>query len=125
MTVFHKSVINWLLTKGYHDHEFAVKISDGDKLLWQICENVFEEIKEKVCSEYQLNFTNDVMYALKYGFVHLLACAIRKCFFWLVDVVIIYLILSTPPEVIFMRELPIFNLWKDSLRFGAFLCDKL
>ena len=121
VTVFHKSVIDWFLAKGYQDHQYVVKISNGDKLLWQICEKVFEEIKEVVCSGHELDFNNNVKYALKYGFVHLLACDMKKSLYcnWLVDVVIIHTILSED-SMFFLRDL-----WRDSLRFGAVESDEL
>ena len=124
VTVFHKSVIDWLLAKGYQDHQYVVKISNGDKLLWEICENVFEEIKEVVCSGHELDFNNEVMYALKYGFVHLLACDMKKCLYWLVDVVIIHAILISLSN---RSAIAIFlcSPWKDSLRFGAVESDEL
>ena len=127
VTVFHKSVIDWLLAKGYQDHEFAVKISDGDKLLWQICENVFLESKKIVCSEYQLDVTSDVMYAMEYGFHHLLACDMEESFYWLVDVVIIHAILSKHAEeyVDVIHEPRVFDMWRDALRFGAAISDEL
>ena len=124
VTVFHKSVIDWLLAKGYQDHQYAVKISNGDKLLWQICETVFQEIKEVVCSGHELDFNNDVKYALQYGFVHLLACDMKKCLYWLVDVVIVHAILC-----IFHRfpteNFSVWVLWENSLRFGAVESDEL
>ena len=115
VTVFHKSVIDWLLAKGYQDHPYAVKISNGDKLLWQICEKVFEEIKEVVYSGHVVDFNNDVKYALEYGFVHLLACDMKKCWYWSVDVVIIHAMLSQLVELSIDNFL-VWDLWKDSLR---------
>ena len=41
VTVFHKSVCDWLLADGYEDHEYTVKASDGNKRLWLICEQGF------------------------------------------------------------------------------------
>ena len=126
VTVFHKSVIDWLLAKGYQDHQYAVKISNGDKLLSQIYEKVFEEIKEVVCSGHELDFNNNVKYALEYGFLHLLACDMKECLYWLVDVVIIHVMLSEDSMsakdsiVFFLRDL-----WRDSLRFGAVESDEL
>ena len=121
VTVFHKSVIDWLLAKGYQDHQYAVNISNGDKLLWQLCKKVFEEIKEVVCSGHELDFNNNVKYALEYGFLHLLACDMKKSLYcnWLVDVVIIHTILSED-SMFFLRDL-----WRDSLRFGAVESDEL
>ena len=124
VTVFHKSVIDWLLAKGYEDHQYVVKISNGDKLLWQICEKVFEEIKEVVCSGHELDFNNEVTYALAYGFVHLLACDMKKCLYWLVDVVIIHAILISLSNR-FAIAIFLCSPWKDSLRFGAVESDEL
>ncbi|CAB4037542.1 E3 ubiquitin- ligase DZIP3, partial [Paramuricea clavata] len=95
VTVFHKSVIDWLLAKGYKDHEYTVKVMDGNKSLWLICEKVFEEIKKTVWSGHDLNLTNDVKYALDYGFDYLGACSMEESLFWSVDVIIIYVCLST------------------------------
>ena len=127
VTVFHKSVFDWLLAKGYQDHQYAVNISNGDKLLWQLCEKVFEEIKEVVCSGHVLDFNNDVKYALEYGFVHLLACDMKKCLYWLVDVVIIHATFSSESSEgsIANDALDCNHLWEDSLRFGAVESDEL
>ena len=67
VTVFHKSVIDWLLAKGYKDHEYTVKVSDGNKSLWLICGQIFEYIKKTVCSRHDLNLASDVQYALRDG----------------------------------------------------------
>ena len=125
VTVFHKSVIDWLLAKGYQDHQYAVKISSGDKLLWRIGENVFEEIKEIVCSGHELIFNNDVKYALKYGFVHLFACYMKKCLHWLVDVVIVHTMLSKSARDKIVDVVLVVELWENSLRFGAVESDEL
>ena len=125
VTVFHKSVIDWLLAKGYQDHQYAVKISSGDKLLWRIGENVFEEIKEIVCSGHELIFNNDVKYALKYGFLHLFACDMKKCLYWLVDVVIVHTMLSKSARDKIVDVVLVVELWINSLRFGAVESDEL
>ena len=127
VTVFHKSVFDWLLAKGYQDHQYVVKISNGDKLLWQICEKVFEEIKEVVCSGHELDFNNNVKYALEYGFVHLLACDMKECLYWLVDVVVIHATFSSELSEgsIANDALDCNHLWEDSLRFGAVESDEL
>ena len=56
--VFHKSVYDWLLAKGYKKHEYTVEVGDGTKRLWQLCEQVFEEIKATVSSGHDLKLTN-------------------------------------------------------------------
>ena len=63
-------------------------------------------------------------YALCYGFDHLVACDMKKCFFWLVDVVIIYVLLSSSPkELSIIKSLLI--MWKDILRFDVDINDEL
>ena len=93
VTVFHKSVIDWLLARGYKDHEYTVKVIDGDRSIWIICEQVFEEIKKTICSEDHLNLTNNSNYAVRHGLQHLISCRITESYTWLVDVAIVYLIL--------------------------------
>jgi hypothetical protein len=43
VTVFHKSIIDWLLARGYQDHEYAVKVRDGNMSLWLICEQILKK----------------------------------------------------------------------------------
>jgi WD40 repeat protein len=122
VTVFHKSVIDWLLAKGYKDHEYTVKVMDGNKSLWLICENVFEEIKKSVCSGHDLNETNDVEYALKYGFDYLEACSMEESLFWSVDVIIIYVWLSVSHYEINC----LLKVWRKIVQLGpVVISDKL
>ena len=97
VTVFHKSVIDWLLAQGYKDHEYAVEASDGSKLLWLICEKVFEEIKDNACSD-NFKLTKNMKYALLYGPLHLVSCKMKEKFYWLVDIVIIHALLTAHNE---------------------------
>ena len=81
-------------------------------------------IKEVVCSGHELDFNNDVKYALQYGFVHLLACDMKKCLYWLVDVVIVHAILCISHEFA-TDNFSVWVLWENSLRFGAVESDEL
>ncbi len=94
VTVFHKSVYDWLLGIGYDDHEYTVEISDGKKRLWLLCEQVFEKIKKVVCSGVNLQLTNDVIHALDYGYEYLLKSGMTDSLFWLVDIVIMHVQMS-------------------------------
>ncbi|XP_028416519.1 uncharacterized protein LOC114540594 [Dendronephthya gigantea] len=95
LTVFHKSVIDWLLAKGYKDHQYTVKVDDGHKLLWILCEKVFKEIKDEgVRSGLEVNFTNDVKYALKHGLKHLEKCEMEEGVFWSVDFITVCYMLT-------------------------------
>ncbi|CAB4038660.1 E3 ubiquitin- ligase DZIP3, partial [Paramuricea clavata] len=112
VTVFHKSVIDWLLAEGYKNHEYAVKVSDGNKSLWLRCEQVFEEIKKRICSLDDLDLTNDVKYALDHGFRYLKACNMEESFFWVVDFVIIYVFFTIYP----LRGKYLVHLWAEILQ---------
>jgi WD40 repeat protein len=125
VTVFHKTVIDWLLAKGYKDHEYTVKVSDGNKLLWLMCEKVFEKVKDDVCSGQDLDVNNLVVYALYYGPRHLVACKMKESFFWLVDVVIIYALLAVYMKIKLNYVRVIFNTWVRVLHDVMDLDDKL
>ncbi|XP_028416525.1 uncharacterized protein LOC114540601 [Dendronephthya gigantea] len=95
LTVFHKSFIDWLLAKGYKDHQYTVKVDDGHRSLWLLCKKVFKEIKDKgVRSGLELKLTNDVEYALKHGLNHLEKCEMEEGVFWSVDVIIVCYMLT-------------------------------
>lgn len=81
VTIFHKSVIDWLCARGYEDHEYTVKICEARKSLWLICEEIFEEIKRTVCSRNDLNVTNEVEYAMEYGLQKLVECKMEESFY--------------------------------------------
>ncbi|CAB4017174.1 E3 ubiquitin- ligase DZIP3 [Paramuricea clavata] len=119
VTVFHKTVIDWLLAKGYKDHEYTVKVSDGNKSLWLICEQIFEDIKKSVCSGHDVNLASDAKYAVKDGLRNLLACNMKERFFWLVDVVIIHF------SSTYFGETEMLTLWSDILRVDAVMNDEL
>ena len=99
VTVFHKSVYDWLLAYGYDDHEYTVKVSDAKKRLWLVCEQVFKEIKRSVCLGHDLKLTNDVTHALQHGYNCLLACKIKDSFSWFVDIVIVHVLLNVYPKI--------------------------
>ncbi|XP_028402097.1 uncharacterized protein LOC114525087 [Dendronephthya gigantea] len=94
LTVFHKSVIDWLLAEGYRDHQYTVKVDDGHRSLWLLCEKDFEEIVESVRSGLEVKFTNDVEYALKHGLKHLEKCEMEEGVFWSIDVIIVCYMLT-------------------------------
>ena len=132
VTVFHKSVVDWLLAKGYDDHEYTVKVVNGEKSLWIMCEQVFEEIKKIVCSGDDLNLTSNFKYALRHGLRHLTSCRMTKSYAWLVDVVIVYVILCEensntfyyqPAYSIFPISHLLLKFWDEFLRVNARIID--
>ena len=117
VTVFHKSVVDWLLARGYDDHEYTVKVINGHRSLWIMCEQVFEEIKEIVCSGDDLNLTNNSNYALRHGLRHVTSCRMTESYDWLVDVVIVYVILCELSIDLMLK------FWDDFLRVNARIID--
>ena len=118
VTVFHKSVVDWLLANGYNHHEYTVEVINGDRSLWIICEQVFEEIKKIVCSGSHLNLTNCFKYAMRHGLRHLTSCGMTGSYAWLVDVVIVYVVLKAG-----QMKNDILGLWHDFLRVNARIID--
>ncbi|XP_028412205.1 uncharacterized protein LOC114535028 [Dendronephthya gigantea] len=103
LTVFHKSFIDWLLAKGYKDHQYTVKVDDGHRSLWLLCEKVFKEIVENVRSGREMKFTNNVKYALKHGLKHLQKCEIEED-----DSLILFGKLETAFNIAGRKEVPFF-----------------
>ena len=121
VTVFHKSVVDWLLARGYKDHEYTVNAIDGHRSLWIMCEPIFEQIKEIVCSGLDLNITNNFDYALRHALRHLVSCEMIESYSWLVDVVIVH-ILCTKLE---KDDVYLLGLWNDVLRVNTAITDEL
>ena len=125
VTVFHKSVIDWLIAEGYSDHEYTVKPDDGNKSLWLICEKVLVEIKGIICSEKELKLTEEVMYTLHFAFLYLINCKIEESLFWMADVAIIHAVFvahfKTPGDLI--RS--VFGAWAFVLQTSVIMDDEL
>ncbi|XP_046857322.1 uncharacterized protein LOC124450723 [Xenia sp. Carnegie-2017] len=88
LTVYHKSLIDWLKSDGYEQHEFTVDPKNGHKFLWHACEKVFKHIKSMNIFKDQMN-TAMIKYALKNGIYHMLKCGENVDFSWAVDVKVI------------------------------------
>ncbi|XP_028417480.1 uncharacterized protein LOC114541874 isoform X1 [Dendronephthya gigantea] len=99
LTVFHKSVIDWLLAKGYKDHQYTVKVDNGHRSLWLLCEKVFEVIVKRVSSKLEVHFSNEVEYALGHGLGHLEKCEMEDGVFWSTDVIIVSFMLTTFDQI--------------------------
>ena len=44
LTVFHKSLWDWLKLDGYEEHAFAADVADGQRRLWRACKKVYTDI---------------------------------------------------------------------------------
>ena len=70
LTVYYKSLIDWLTSVGYKEHAFTVDSQCGHKSLWKACEKVFDQIV--LLDELSGVKTNPLMrYALAHGISHM------------------------------------------------------
>ncbi|XP_046858126.1 uncharacterized protein LOC124451512 [Xenia sp. Carnegie-2017] len=88
LTVYHKSLIDWLKSDGYEQHEFTVNPKNGHKFLWHACEKELEQIKKMNIFEDQIN-TAMIKYALENGIYHMSKCGENVDFSWAVDVKVV------------------------------------
>jgi hypothetical protein len=44
LTVYHKSLIDWMILDGYEEHAFVADVPDGIELLWRACKSVYSDI---------------------------------------------------------------------------------
>ena len=98
VTVFHKTVHDWLLLKGEKIHRYSVTIADGKKRMWLICEQIYQEIKSDVIAGRGLKPSTEVTHALKYGLQYLLDCNMKERFHWLVDMIILHVYFTFYPQ---------------------------
>ncbi|CAB4014427.1 E3 ubiquitin- ligase DZIP3, partial [Paramuricea clavata] len=85
LTVYHKSLTDWLTLDGYEEHAFAADIAEGTKCLWQACKRIYREIDfQKTVSDFEL--TREREYALENGGEYLVFVGDTEDFHWLVHV---------------------------------------
>ena len=85
LTVYHKSLWDWLTLNSYEEHAFVADIEDGKYRLWRACEKVYRDIVSlRSISEFQIS--PEARYALKSGEEFLLDVGGAEDFHWLVNV---------------------------------------
>ncbi|XP_028416325.1 uncharacterized protein LOC114540244 [Dendronephthya gigantea] len=90
LTLYHKSLWDWMTLNGYEEHAFVADVNDGDRRLWRACEKEFCEIESlKSVLEFQISPENE--YALKNGVKYLMKTGKVEEFHWLVHVGVNYL----------------------------------
>ena len=90
LTVYHKSLWDWLTLNGYEEHAFVADIKDGKYRLWRFCENVYHDILSlRSIADFQIS--PETNYALKFGDEFLLDVGSGEDFHWLVNVRLIFL----------------------------------
>ncbi|XP_028416329.1 uncharacterized protein LOC114540246 [Dendronephthya gigantea] len=90
LTLYHKSLWDWMTLNGYEEHAFVADVKDGNRRLWHACEKEFCEIEcFKSVLEFQTSPKNK--YALKNGRGYLVNTGKVEEFHWLVHVGVNYL----------------------------------
>ena len=56
LTVYHKSLMDWLTLEGYEEHAFVADVDDGTKRLWEVCKSIYRVIGSmKSVSDFELS----------------------------------------------------------------------
>ena len=85
LTVYHKSLTDWLMLEGYEEHEFAADVADGTTRLWEVCEGVYRDIVS-VKSVSVLKLSPERKFALENGGNYVVEVGDKVDFHWLVNV---------------------------------------
>ena len=85
LTVYHKSLWDWLTLIGYEEHAFVANIQDGVEHLWRACKNVYIDI-DSLRSVLSFQMTPEKMFALQNGGQYLLDVGEADDFRWLVHI---------------------------------------
>ncbi len=85
LTVYHKSLWDWLTLDGYDEHAFYANVADGIERLWQACKGIYSDIASlRSVSDFQIS--SQIRYALENGGKYLLDVGDAQDFHWLLNV---------------------------------------
>ena len=85
LTVYHKSLWDWLTLNGYEEHAFVADVKAGVHCLWLACKSVYEDIDSlESISHFQM--TPEKEFALQNGGQYLLDVGDADDFHWLVHI---------------------------------------
>ena len=85
LTVYHKSLWDWLTLNGYEEHAFVADVKAGVHCLWLACKGVYQDINSlESISHFQM--TLEKKFALQNGGQYLLDVGDADDFHWLVHI---------------------------------------
>ena len=93
LTVFHKSLWDWLKLDGYEEHAFAADVVDGRSRLWRACKKVYANINS-LSSVSNFQISPEKRYALENGVKYFVNVDGTEDWEWLVNVKVNYFKLS-------------------------------
>ena len=97
LTVFHKSLWDWLRLDGYKEHAYAADVADGKKLLWRACKKVYTDI-DSLSSASKFQMSPDKRYALDNGVEYFVNFDGTEDWEWLLNVKVNYFKFGYRPE---------------------------
>ena len=93
LTVFHKSLRDWLKLRGYEVHAYTADVADGKKRLWRACKKVYRDI-DSLSSVSDFQMSPEKRYALENGAQYFVNVDGTEDWEWLVNVKVNYFKLS-------------------------------
>ena len=85
LTVYHKSLWDWLTLNGYEEHAFVADVQNGIQRLWRACKSVYEYI-DSLGSISHFQMTAEKWFALQNGGQYLLDLGDSEEFHWFVHI---------------------------------------
>ena len=89
LTVFHKSLWDWLMLDGYEEHACAADFADGKVRLWRACKKVYADI-DSLSSVSDFQISPEKRYALENGADYFVNVDCTEDWEWLVNVKVNY-----------------------------------
>ena len=89
LTVFHKSLWDWLTLNGHKEHVFAADVADGKKRLWRACKKMYTDI-DLLSSVSDFQISPERRYALENGWESFVNVDGTEDWEWLVNIKVNY-----------------------------------
>ena len=89
LTVFHKSLWDWLKLDGYEEHAYAADVEDGKRRLWRACKKVYTGI-DSLSAVSDFEISPEKKYALENGLKYFVNVDGTEDWEWLLDVKVNY-----------------------------------
>ena len=90
LTVFHKSLRDWLTLDGYEEHAYVADVTDGKERLWRACKKIYMDIDSlSLVSDFQIS--PEKRYALENGVEYFVNVEVIEDWEWLVNIKVNYL----------------------------------
>ena len=93
LTVFHKSLWDWLKLDGYEEHAYVANFANGKVRIWRACKKVYADI-DSLSSVSDFQISPEKRYALEYGLQYFVNVDGTEDWEWLVNVKVNYFKLS-------------------------------